>query len=98
MKDLKVNWEKLSQYIANQEMLYNEAPESYKDQIEYLLISYIDGSEDYEELIQSFTKDPDKQELILIELHEYYNLFFLDNDCEIDDEYYKKNIFRIINN
>jgi len=97
MKNLQVNWKKLSQYLANQEKLYNEAPESYKDQIEYLLISYIDGSEDYEEIIQNFTTDPDKQEFILIELHEYYNLFFLDN-CEIDDEYYKKNIFRILNN
>jgi hypothetical protein len=91
MKNLNVNWEKLSQYMADQEKLYNEAPESYKDQIDNLMISYLDGS-DYHSVIESLTADPDKQDFILIELTEYYN------DFSGSDEYYKKNIFRILNN
>jgi hypothetical protein len=90
MKNLQVNWEKLSQYLAKQEKLYNEAPESYKDQIEYLMISYLDGS-DYHTMIEKLTADSDKQDLILIELTEYYN------DLSDNDEYYVKNIFRILN-
>ena len=90
MKDLQVNWEKLSQKLADQEKLYNEAPESYKDQIEYLMISYIDGS-DYHSMIEKLTSDPDKIDFIIIELTEYYN------DLSDNDEYYKKNIFRILN-
>ena len=90
MKNLQVNWEKLSQYLAKQEKLYNEAPESYKDQIEYLMISYLDGS-DYHTMIEKLTQDPDKIDFILIELTEYYN------DLSDNDEYYVKNIFRILN-
>ena len=97
MKNLQVNWKKLSHYLANQEKLYNEAPESYKDQIFDLLISYV-ASEDYNERIESFTSDPDKIDFIVIELSEYYHEF-LNKDCEdIDNEYYIKNIFRILNN
>ena len=95
MEKLEVNWKKLSHYLANQEKLYNEASESYKDQIEYLLISYIDGSEDYEERIESFTEDPDKIDFIVIELSEYYHEF-----CSSDNDpaqQYIDNIVRILN-